>query len=288
MSFTQDELHSLNSIIEQKLAAHKREMDRSLEQHLAALRRDLEARMNQWQHDLVRRFSPPSDAPQRSKSEEAAARIQARQQARTMQTLSQEIARTQREQQQQLESVVERALAAQLLAIEQLFNQRVSTQALELAPNYLPEVQSDFAGLEVQTELPWDDLVDVIDRAIEQRIGVFNQTLQSAVKDIINFLSVELNRIREELQRSQQSHGGEIGNVQEIFASIQQLEHIIESMQVAMNANQALISNRLYHHQQLPPERAHPGSNPNSRSGYASSINGALSLLREQEDDTQS
>jgi len=50
--------------------------------------------------------------------------------------------------------------------------------------------------------------------------------------------------------------------MQEVFQSIEQLERIIESMQVAMTANHALLSNRLYHHQQLPLERAHPGSRP--------------------------
>jgi len=33
-------------------------------------------------------------------------------------------------------------------------------------------------------------------------------------------------------------------------------------MQVAMTANHALLSNRLYHHQHLPLERAHPASLP--------------------------
>ena len=38
---------------------------------------------------------------------------------------------------------------------------------------------------------------------------------------------------------------------------IEHLEQIVESMQVVMTSNHALLSNRIYHHQQLPYERAH-------------------------------
>jgi hypothetical protein len=47
-------------------------------------------------------------------------------------------------------------------------------------------------------------------------------------------------------------------SIQEVLHGIEHLERIIESMQVAMTSNHALLSNRLYHHQQLPLERAHP------------------------------
>jgi hypothetical protein len=53
--------------------------------------------------------------------------------------------------------------------------------------------------------------------------------------------------------------------MQEVFQSIEQLERIIESLQVAMTANHALLSNRLYHHQQLPLERAHGGQQPTNQ-----------------------
>jgi hypothetical protein len=50
----------------------------------------------------------------------------------------------------------------------------------------------------------------------------------------------------------------------------------MESMQVAMTANHALLSNRLYHHQQLPLERAHP--NPSGQT-HVAPANGVSSLL---------
>jgi hypothetical protein len=46
-------------------------------------------------------------------------------------------------------------------------------------------------------------------------------------------------------------------SIQEILHGIEHLEQIVESMQVVMTSNHALLSNRLYHHQQLPFERAH-------------------------------
>ena len=68
----------------------------------------------------------------------------------------------------------------------------------------------------------------------------------------------------------------------EILRGIEQLEHIVESMQVVMTTNHALLSNRLYHHQQLPLERAHPSSH-----SHPTSLNGMsnpLSLPGEHDD----
>jgi hypothetical protein len=53
-------------------------------------------------------------------------------------------------------------------------------------------------------------------------------------------------------------------------------------MQVVMTTNHALLSNRLYHHQQLPLERAHPSSH-----AHPTSLNGMsnpLSLPGEHDD----
>ena len=49
-----------------------------------------------------------------------------------------------------------------------------------------------------------------------------------------------------------------VTDIQDVFTSIEQLEHVIESLQVAMTANHTFLSNRLIHHQHLPLERAHP------------------------------
>ena len=69
--------------------------------------------------------------------------------------------------------------------------------------------------------------------------------------------------------------------MEEVFQSIEQLERLIESMQVAMTSNHALLAHRLYHHQQLPLERAHPGSHtthtPSPRSTLAVPLNGMSS-----------
>ena len=62
--------------------------------------------------------------------------------------------------------------------------------------------------------------------------------------------------------------------MQEVLRGIDHLERIIESMQVAMTSNLALLSNRLYHHQQLPLERAHP-----STRAHATPSNGVTAPL---------
>src|SRR5438094_8805834 len=82
------------------------------------------------------------------------------------------------------------------------------------------------------------------------------------------YLSAQLRALQSRLQdravkiREAQAYSGNLASMQEVYQSIEQLERIIESMQVAMTANHALLSNRHYHHQQLPLERAHPGSRP--------------------------
>jgi hypothetical protein len=67
-------------------------------------------------------------------------------------------------------------------------------------------------------------------------------------------------------QGQQVLFNGNATSIQEVLHGIEHLERIIESMQVAMTSNHALLSNRLFHHQQLPLERAHPRIMPNGAS----------------------
>src|SRR5260370_33210021 len=99
------------------------------------------------------------------------------------------------------------------------------------------------------------------------------------------YLSVRLHSLRDEFVRSQ-GHGpqsyynGSATTIQEVLHGIEHLERIIESMQVAMTANHALLSNRLYHHQQLPLERAHPGGQ--TRFAPGNGMSNALSIAKER------
>ena len=69
-------------------------------------------------------------------------------------------------------------------------------------------------------------------------------------------------------------------NIQEILHGIEHLEQIIESMQVIMTSNHALLSNRLYHHQQLPLERAH-NTNDHTRQ-LSNGVDKPLSITEER------
>ncbi len=45
MSFTEDELQSFNTILEQRLNAHQRDMERALDQRMIEYRRELDQRL---------------------------------------------------------------------------------------------------------------------------------------------------------------------------------------------------------------------------------------------------
>jgi hypothetical protein len=163
-----------------------------------------------------------------------------------------------REQEQQnADGMVEQPLADRLLAIEQLLHQQLSNGALapvEQAPR--------FEAIEVQTDLPWDDLLAIFGKALDERLvtlkdslqSMVQETMQAVLKDGEQHLTAHLRALASHSQPS----AGNLTTMQEVFTSIEQLERIIESMQVAMTNNHALLANRLFHHQQLPLERAHP------------------------------
>ena len=114
----------------------------------------------------------------------------------------------------------------------------------------------------MQTDLSWEDLSDVIGKALDERLSVLHESAQAAIKNLEQGLSARLRNLREELLNGQaqlqlQPDTENPPTMHEVLRGIDHLEHIIESMQVAMTANHALLSNRLYHHQQLPLERAH-------------------------------
>jgi hypothetical protein len=288
MSFTQDELQAFNSILEQKLAAHRREMERSLDQHLAALKRDFEQRLTTLQRDMLRRL--PQRITEQQKLTNPPVQITTSPQE-PVQTAPPDESNLQAVPAQQLESAVERGLAAQLLAIEQLINQRIPTQTTDWSPSYLTGVtgeSGDLAGIEIQTDLPWEELVEVVDSAMDQRINLLRETLQANIQDMTNYLSVELHAIRGDLARLQMpAYNGDLTSFSEFFSSIEQLEHIIESMQVAMNANHSLLSNRMFHHQQLPLERAHPGNGSTTHNEPKNGITKPLPLLKGHENEQQ-
>jgi hypothetical protein len=258
MSFTEDELQSFNTILEQRLEAHLRETERIIDQRVYEFRRDTEQRILTIQQDTIRRLA------QKVSEYQNVVDAVLNEKFRTQQKhITEVISQDAEQRQQQFENSVDRMLAAQLLGIEQLLSQQLSVQSLDEAVLQAGSSHPQLESIEVQTDLPWEDLMDVIGKALDERLAVLNDAMQRAIKNLEQYLSVRLHSLRDEVFRSQvhpQSFNGSLTNVQEVLHGIEHLERIVESLQVAMTANNALLSNRLYHHQQLPLERAHPSN----------------------------
>jgi len=281
MSFTEDELQSFNAILEQRLQAHRRDMERVFDQRMNEYRRDLDQRVVAVQQDTLRTVSQKLSELQ-SRLETILGEKLNTQQTRITQAISHHI----EQEQQQLEGSIDRMLAAQLLGIEQLLSQQLALQTLDDAAirTGVP-TPARLEAIEVQTELPWEDLMNVIGKALDERLVTLNEATQRSLKNLEQYLSVRLHSLRDEFVRvqgqgQQSSYGASVTSIQEVLHSIEHLERIIESMQVAMTANHALLSNRLFHHQQLPLERAHSGGHVHTTAN--SNANTQFSLAKER------
>jgi len=282
MSFTQDELQSFHTILDQRLSIHRRDMERIFDQRLAQLKREFEQRLAITQRELAQTVAQGISEQQRRYIGQ---RIE-NQQMQLTQVLVREVERLQQHQQsqqQQLVDAIDRSLAAQLLAIEQLISQQAPRS--NVVADYSVEDQGNgFEAIEVQTEVSWDDLIEVVNKAVGERISLLEGSVQNMIQHMELYVESELGRLRGELHLP--SYRKETGEMGDVFASIEQLERIVESMQVAMAANQALLSNRLYHHQQLSPDRAHAiEKTPPTRISHSNGASTQLSLPKEKSDD---
>src|SRR4051812_31871322 len=201
MSFTQDELQAFNTILNQRLTAQRREMERALDQRMGILRREFDQRLVTLQQNLLRHL-PQRLSELQSKLRDDLSQQLARQHEHTLQTLQGDAEVDQQTQPQQFEDQIERALAAQLLAIEQLISQR--TSVAEFTTVHGSEAQPDFESIEVQTEIPWEDLVEVVEKAMGQRLAALDESMQATMKAMEQFLSEQLRTLREELVHAQE------------------------------------------------------------------------------------
>ncbi|HJT56852.1 MAG TPA: hypothetical protein VJ761_10175 [Ktedonobacteraceae bacterium] len=284
MSFTEDELQSFNAILDQRLAAHLRETERIIDERVYEFRRDIEQRILAVQQDTVRKLA------QKVSEYQNVVDAVLNEKFRTQQKSMAEIVIQDTEQrQQQFENSVDRMLAAQLLGIEQLLSQQLAAQSLDESILQVGASPAQLEAIEVQTDLPWEDLMDVIGKALDERFAILNDSMQRTVKNLEQYLSVRLHSLRDEFLRGQPhppSYNGSMTNIQEVLHGIEHLERIIESMQVAMTANNALLSNRLYHHQQLPLERAHPSNSASGVNSKSTRTSLPLALERAAPDQT--
>jgi hypothetical protein len=272
MSFTADEIQSLNDILDRKLTAHRREMERAFDQRIQTLRHDIGRHLNTAQLEIITNVTQKLADEQRKMQTNLGQKLNAQEHDIT-QTVGNEMRHQVQQLQPQLEGVVDRALAAQFLAIEGLLNQRFVLPPLDDAGTdvQVGERPAHFEAIEVQTELPWEDLIDIFGKALDERFANLNRSTQESMRNWEQYLALQLRLLQSKLHdemvhvRQPQAYSGNLTSMQEVFQSIEHLERIIESLQVAMTANHALLSNRLYHHQQLPLERAHGSQQPTNQ-----------------------
>ncbi|MDQ6662500.1 MAG: hypothetical protein M3Z24_16240 [Chloroflexota bacterium] len=254
MSFTADELQALNDIFDRKLTFYQHEIERAFDQRLIAV-----------QQESIRVLTDTLIEQQTGFNTSLLQKLMD-QQLQMAQTMEAEVRERHQQYLSHFEEIVGHALAAQLIAVDELLNQRLVLQPFE-GETLQSDEPSQFDAIEVQTELPWEDLMDVFGKALDERFEVLHTVTQDTLKRWEQDLSAQLHAIQnllhgEFLQRQPQPYSGNLTDMHDVFQCIEQLERIIDSMQVTMTANHALISNRLYHHQQQPPERAHPSNAP--------------------------
>lgn len=286
MSFTQDELQAFHTVLEQRLAVQRRELERSLEQHFTRLRREFEQRLLVAQQQIMLTLTQRL-AEQQIKQNNAFNQKMDTLQTQLMRNIESEVVNRERQQLQRFEAAIQNGLAAQLLAMEQLLRQNLPTFVPTIENEqaiYDEETSPKFEAIEVQTEIPWEDLAEVVGKVLDERLTTLNESTQAAIKNMEQYLAVHLLTLRNELtsQKSPQQDGT-LNNLQEVFASIEQLERLIESMQMAMTSNHTLLSNRIFHHQQLPLERAHLTTPETSTRERAPQQRGPLARMVEHE-----
>jgi len=280
MAFTEDELQAFNTILERRLATHRREVEQTFDRRINALRRDFDQLLAAAQHKILRTLTWQF-ANQQNGMNAALNQKFDLQQKHVTQVVSQQAEQSQ----QQIEELLDRVQGRQLLGIEQMLDQRL---ALPAAGERVAYADSDehtplphLEAIEVQTDLPWEDLAAVFSKLMDARFSALNESIQAIIKSWEQHLSVQLHNMRGQGQ-PYRGDMPSLTNSNEILRGIEQLEQIVESLQVVMTTNHTLLSNRLYHHQQLPLERAHPSSH-----GHPTPLNGMnnpLSLPGEHED----
>jgi hypothetical protein len=258
MSFTEDELQSFNTILEQRLNAHQRDMERALDQRMNEYRRELDQRLATVHSDVQRGVSQKLSDFQVRLEIMLSEKLNS-QPAQLIKALNREI----EQRQQQLEGNIDRMLAAQLLGIEQLITRYSSVNDRGVMV-HSADVPTQLDTIEVQTELSWEDLMEIIGRALDDRLSGLNDSIKKSLVSLEQYLSVRLQVLRDDFlhgKTQEQGHHAfyieDQASIQEILQGVEHLEQIVESMQVVMTSNHALLSNRLYHHQQLSIERAH-------------------------------
>lgn len=280
MSFTEDELQSFNTILEQRLTAQRKEMERIFEQRFVESRRENDQRFFTMQQEILRNMTLKLTDMQGRLDSMFSEKLQT-QQTRITQAINLDA----EQKNQQIESSLARLLEAQLPGIAQLLSKQLQEVTLQSSEDTVMTANGvhPLGAFEVQTELPWEDLSDMIGKVLDERLSALSEAISRSLQNLEQYLSVRIHSLRDEFVRSQpqaSALNGSYTSVQEVLHGIEHLERVVESLQVAMTANHALLSNRLYHHQQLPLDRAHPGAHALFTPGNAQA--NALSMAKDR------
>src|SRR5215467_9523069 len=148
MSFTEDELQSFNTILEQRLQAHQRAMERAFDQVHVEIQRSVSQKLSDFQVRFETTLCEKLNL----------------QQGQLLKAFSREF----EQRQQHIEGNIDRMLAARLSGIEQLFSQDSprDDSAKPLISEHVPE---RIDTIEVQTELAWEDLKAIMGSVIDGR-----------------------------------------------------------------------------------------------------------------------
>src|SRR5437660_2511184 len=194
MSFTQDELQSFSAILEQRLAIHRQELEYTFDRRLRMLTHEFEQHLIATQHYLM------SALPQRVLEVLPERKAVA-------QPDSQVLIKEGERQKQQVVDLVENALANHLFAIERLIQQRPVSSSSDLTPTHVSENFPDLNAIEIQAEIPWNELTDVVEKALDERLTVLNESIQSSFQNMEQYLLAQLQNLQRELAPQQSSNG---------------------------------------------------------------------------------
>ncbi|HTI15601.1 MAG TPA: hypothetical protein VL461_13720 [Dictyobacter sp.] len=191
MSFTQDELQALDSIMGQKIDILSRDLERAADRRMSRISHELEQHVISLHQVLLKAF-----ADNQVKMREMFQQFLQIKQRQELSIATLGLERYQKDVQQSFEDFIDRSLAAQLLAFEQLLHQHVteSSSIIESATSYSESLQ-DFKEIEVQTEIAWDELVDLMDHSLDQRFAALQDSLVSFGQDIERRLTAHIQAL---------------------------------------------------------------------------------------------
>src|SRR5450759_1811782 len=190
MSFTEDELQSFNTILEQRLTAQRKEMERIFEQRIVESRRENDQRFFTMQQEILRNMALKLTEMQSRLDSMFSDKLQT-QQTRITQAINLDA----EQKNQQIESSLARLLEAQLPGIAQLLSKQLQDVMLQSIEDTVMTANGvhPLEAFEVQKELHWEDLSDMIGKALDERLSALSEAISRSVQNLEQYLSVRIH-----------------------------------------------------------------------------------------------